>query len=559
MLRGLPVYAGIVNESDSLQIGKYELLFSSPQAVGKPRHVRVAPRRLVQHPVEGSTTSMLSSGAACKLNLTSDLREVMEEFERRIARGARLSDFGAQLLSSLLVALHADKGIIGLLDPETPEEYQEVAVANLGHNDIIEVSDEKFAQHLIAGQVIQEPGVVMVPLYNQERVNAFLCLQRRDGGSFSAIHDISFLRNLGHAVGSSSASSQNAAQLPPLDEKIEWPVGIIGKSEVIGDLRKQVALAARTDVNVLISGETGSGKELVARAIHDQSAQSNGPFIARNCSQLPESLAEAEMFGYAPKSGIAESDPKGRPGWFELAHGGTLFLDEVHSLGPSMQDKFLRVLQDRELWRLGATTPMRVKVKIVAATDQNLETAIETKKLRAPFYYRFGMKIHVPPLRHRKEDIPLLVFHFLDKYARSWNCHTRTVSHRALQRLIQHAWPGNVRELENLIQQAVSKNHDILFSWDLSTAFQGRAVLHRDVAEEESERMIKGTTDEKDFSTSPKRMDEIEKEKIQEALEATRGNITRAGQILGYKSRQTMLHKMDRYGIPRDYADPSTM
>jgi Nif-specific regulatory protein len=186
-----------------------------------------------------------------------------------------------------------------------------------------------------------------------------------------------------------------------------------------------------------------------------------------------------------------------------------------------------------------------VDVKVIAATDQDLEQAIERGTFRKPLYFRFGQKLRLPPLRQRAEEIPLLAHYFLDKYARQSGSRARSISHRAIQQLMAYHWPGNVRELENNVASAVSRNREVLFSWDFEcqrssdTAGWGRL---RDSAGEAKQPVVRT-------------MDEIEKQHILEALEATRGNITRSAELLGYKSRQTMLNKMARYGIPRNYGD----
>ena len=231
----------------------------------------------------------------------------------------------------------------------------------------------------------------------------------------------------------------------------------------------------------------------------------------------------------------------------------SLFLDEVHRLNDAMQDKFLRVLQEKIVWRIGARSGVPVNVKVVAATDEDLENAVEEGWFRKPFYYRFGTHIHIPPLRERREDIPLLVYFFLDKYARASGSRARMLSHRALRLCLDYSWPGNIRQLEHVIRNAVAKDQEIIFSWDLPDELApkpAQSVETRPVAAAERAQTQSGE------KSTPKRIGELEKESIKEALEATLGNVTRAARILGYKSRQTMLNKMDRYGIPRNYADP---
>jgi transcriptional regulator with PAS, ATPase and Fis domain len=273
---------------------------------------------------------------------------------------------------------------------------------------------------------------------------------------------------------------------------------------------------------------------------------------------LEHGPAEAEIFGYAPKSGIAGANPQGGKGWFEEADGSTLFLDEIHRLSPAVQETFLRVLQDKAVSCIGKSTGIPVDVKVLAATDEDLEHAVEDGSMRRPFYLCFGMKIHLPPLRERREDIPLLVYYFLDKYAQKSGSRTRAISHRALRELLDCDWPGNVRQLEQTMQAGVGTNEEILFSWDFPeqlrpTTSKLKAETAGDLTSRQSE--SKAATK----IAGPKGMDDVEKEKIKEALEVTQGNVTKSAQLLGYKSRQTILNKMDRYGIPRNYADPQAI
>jgi transcriptional regulator with PAS, ATPase and Fis domain len=319
-------------------------------------------------------------------------------------------------------------------------------------------------------------------------------------------------------------------------------------------LQTEIRDASASDVNVLVMGESGSGKEVVAHAVHDLS-QARGQFVAHNCAAIPEGLAEAEIFGHAPKAGIAGADPSGAPGWFEQAHEGTLFLDEIQSLTLGLQDKFLRVLQDKEVWRLRARRPVKVGVKIVAATDRDLRQSVDSGSFRGPFFYRFGKLIRLTPLRERKDDIPLLAFYFLDTYAARIGALTRTLSRRALTALSAYDWPGNVRELESAVRSAVERAHDriVLFSWDFPELINdapSSAATDLEAHDEPASGAIK---------KGPRQMKDVEKEKIMEALETCRGNKTKAAELLGYKSRQTILTKMDRFGIPRRFGDPDAL
>jgi two-component system NtrC family response regulator len=225
---------------------------------------------------------------------------------------------------------------------------------------------------------------------------------------------------------------------------------LVGESELMHDLRARIARVAATNFVVLIEGESGAGKELVARELHAKSARHRGPFVALNCAALIESLVESELFGIEERTATGV---RGRRGKFELADEGTLFLDEVGDLSPTVQAKLLRVLQDMCVERVGGGVPRRLDVRIVAATNRTLKTLVQGHQFRADLYYRLaGVEIHVPPLRARRDDIPLLIAHFLSRYGRSQDA----LSPSAVEALMTHDWPGNVRQLARVLERALA-------------------------------------------------------------------------------------------------------
>jgi two-component system response regulator AtoC len=236
--------------------------------------------------------------------------------------------------------------------------------------------------------------------------------------------------------------------------KIDPQERIVGGSPQMVAIFKMIGQVARTPATVLITGETGTGKELMAEAIHNSSDRRTGPIIKVNCAALPETLLESELFGHEKGSYTgAIAQHKGR---FELAHKGTIFLDEVGEMTLATQKKLLRVLQEREIERVGGTAPIKVDVRVIAATNRNLSEEVLAGRFREDLFYRLNViPIHMPPLRLRKDDIPALVSHFLDKHRASPVALPTPISQEAVDDLIAHDWPGNVRELENLIQRAV--------------------------------------------------------------------------------------------------------
>ena len=235
--------------------------------------------------------------------------------------------------------------------------------------------------------------------------------------------------------------------------------GIVGRSAALQHALREVEVVAPTDSGVLILGETGTGKELVARAIHNLSARRDRPLIKLNCAAIPSGLLESELFGH--ERGAFTGALMRKPGRFEAADKGTLFLDEVGDIPLELQPKLLRVLQEREFERLGSTRTQQVDVRVVAATHRDLKQMVENGEFRSDLYYRLHVfPLSVPALRERREDIPLLVQHFVDEYARRMNRRIEAISPHAIEVLTNYSWPGNVRELQNFIERAVILSPD---------------------------------------------------------------------------------------------------
>ncbi len=232
------------------------------------------------------------------------------------------------------------------------------------------------------------------------------------------------------------------------------PHGIIGTSPLLSAVLEQIAVVAPTDSTVLIQGETGTGKELVAQAIHNSSPRRNAPFVKLNCAAIPAGLIESELFGH--ERGAFTGALAQRIGRFEMAHGGTLFLDEIGDIALDLQAKLLRVLQEQEFERLGSARTTRVNVRLVAATNRDLLRMVENKEFRADLFYRLSVfPVSLPPLRDRAEDIPELARHFLTKYAERMNKAVKEIPAQTLQAMLAYDWPGNIRELQNFMERGV--------------------------------------------------------------------------------------------------------
>jgi two-component system response regulator AtoC len=312
---------------------------------------------------------------------------------------------------------------------------------------------------------------------------------------------------------------------------------IIGKSRAMQEIYNRIEQVADTKSTVLITGESGTGKELVARALHYRSTRRNKPFIAINCAAIPEGLIESELFGH--ERGAFTDASSRRIGQFELAHEGTLFLDEISDLSPATQAKLLRVLQEKEFTRLGAARPIRVDVRLVTASNKDLQDVIQKGLFREDLYYRINVvSFYLPPLRQRKEDVPLLIKHFLTKKAEESDLRLKECSKDALVLLMQYDWPGNVRELENIIEQAITlSNERVISSNDLPAQIKNQAL--RGALQEQT------AIGNLSFKQA---LIEFEKELILSALEKSADIQTRAAQLLGI-SRRILRYKMHTLGL----------
>jgi len=308
---------------------------------------------------------------------------------------------------------------------------------------------------------------------------------------------------------------------------------LIGTSDKIEQVFKVVTKVAVTDSTVLITGESGTGKELVARAIHKHSKRADGPFIKVNCGALTETLLESELFGH--EKGAFTGAIRSKMGRFEMADGGTLFLDEIGDVPPSMQVKLLRALQEQEIERVGGEATISVDTRVISATNKNLDEEISAGRFRQDLYYRLHIiPLHLPPLRERRDDIPLLVNHFIEKLGPKVNESIRAIADDALGRLMAYSWPGNVRELENVIEQAlVFAEGDQLTVSSLPAFLQGGDAETLDVPKEMS---------------LPEILDDLERQLILKAFKKAKGVKTETARLLGIKT-SALYYKLDKYGI----------
>jgi two-component system response regulator AtoC len=313
---------------------------------------------------------------------------------------------------------------------------------------------------------------------------------------------------------------------------------IVGNSPPMQEVYKIVGKVAKSDATVLITGESGTGKELVAEALHYNSTRRSGPLIKVSCAALPETLLEAELFGH--EKGSFTGAMATRKGRFELADKGTIFLDEIGEMSLATQTKLLRVLQERKIERVGSAIPIKVDIRVICATNKDLQKQVEQQKFRDDLFYRLNViNIHMPPLRERKEDVSPLVEHFLAKHRYSASAQPASISEEALKRLMEYDWPGNVRELENVVERAVVLS-------------RGQVITSRELPFGDHESEHEGEDGGEEISTEKsffkKSVAQFEKDLIMKALRDAGGNRSKAAEMLGIY-RRLLYAKIKEYAL----------
>ena len=311
---------------------------------------------------------------------------------------------------------------------------------------------------------------------------------------------------------------------------------IIGQSRALWQVVQLADKVAPTDAAVLLLGESGTGKDLLARTIHNRSMRRDGPFFSVNCAALTENLLESELFGH--ERGAFTGATETKKGIFEVANNGTLFLDEISETGPSFQARLLRVVQDGQFLRVGGNRHLKTDVRLISSSNRDIQQAIDDGSFRSDLFYRLsGIQIHVPPLRERREDIPLLACHFVEKYANEMRRPVPTISPEALLLLTNYSWPGNVRELRNTIERAL-----ILGQGDVIEAEQlPKEVTATALAEPEPELSFH-------IPQTGLRLTDLEKKLVEEALELAEGNQVQAARLLGI-SRDAFRNRLKKHGL----------
>ncbi len=441
-------------------------------------------------------------------------------------------------IRSLLKQLLADEGY-SVLEAATGTEVVE-QVGN-AHPDLV-IMDVRMPE-LDGIEALQKvknasPGTAVLIMTAFGSSNA--AIKAMELGAFDYITKPFELDKISHTVKRAFEYQDLTQEVEVLRDEISSLVQterIVGNSTPMQEVYKTVGKVAKSDATVLITGESGTGKELVAEALHFNSTRRSGPMVKVSCAALPETLLEAELFGH--EKGSFTGAVAMRKGRFELADKGTIFLDEIAEMSLATQTKLLRVLQERRIERVGSAIPIKVDIRIICATNKDLQKLVDQHKFRDDLFYRLNViNIHMPPLRERKEDVPPLVEHFLAKHRYSATAQPAGISEEALKRLMEYDWPGNVRELENVVERAV-----VLSRGQIITSRELPFGDHDTEREEEGGDEVSG---EKSFFK--KSVAQFEKDLIMKALRDANGNRSKAAEMLGIY-RRLLYAKIKEYGL----------
>ncbi|NNM55021.1 MAG: sigma 54-interacting transcriptional regulator [Spirochaetales bacterium] len=494
------------------------------------------------------------------------------EVSQILDRTLDLKEVTSSVLYHVASNLALVRGTITLLNRQTGEIFIEASYG-------LTPAEQKRGRYKlgegITGKVVQSGEAAIVPSIAEEpnflnrtgarkteleKELAFLCIPIKQGsevlGAFSADVNASRREVLDADVQVITIVCSMIAQAVRLRQEMEeekqslveentrlksvlkesfQPSNIIGKSHAMRALYDLLAQVSQSDTTVLIRGESGTGKEMVAQALHYTSPRSDKPFVKVNCAALPEAVIESELFGH--EKGAFTGAIATRKGRFEMADTGTIFLDEIGDLSPSMQVKLLRVLQEREIERVGGNRTIKIDVRIVTATNRNLEELLQAGTFREDLYYRLNVfPLHIPPLRERKSDILLLADYFIEKYNKKNRKNVKRIATSAINLLMAYRWPGNVRELENVIERAVLlASNDVILGIHLPPTLQ--------TAE---------STGTQPTGTLQETLDRVERELILDALKSTKGNYSKTAKSLGITERIMGL-RIKKYNLDKEF------
>jgi formate hydrogenlyase transcriptional activator len=496
----------------------------------------------------------MTNGVISKLDLRELLREVSASVRRLMqcdGVGVTLSDPETDQLRVYAFDKPERKGIVHEGMSVTTEESATLVRAFQTRQAICIAEVDRTVDPLAAAEGVK--SMCHLPLIGRERVLGVLSLSRDRESAFGE-EDGGFLGQVANQIALAVENAIAYGEIASLKDKLVQEVvylqdeirtelkfeEIVGKSDVLRRVLEELETVAPTDSTVLIYGETGTGKELIARAIHNLSSRNSNAFVKLNCAAIPTGLLESELFGH--EKGAFTGAIAQRVGRFELANRGTVFLDEVGEIPLELQPKLLRVLQEREFERLGSTRTLRTDARLIAATNRDLTAMVEEQKFRSDLYYRLNVfPVRVPPLRERREDIPLLVRHFVQQFSRRMNRSIETIPSETMSALVRYDWPGNIRELQNVIERAVIVSNGPVLKVPLDD-------LRTRVASAEA---VNGGGMSEDTGSMRGMLEEAERKQILAALKQSKWVVAGpkgAAALLGMK-RSTLQAHMQRLGI----------
>jgi formate hydrogenlyase transcriptional activator len=540
-----------------------------------------------------------SRAARSKLERQNTRLKLLLDMTNRITSNLDLTDLLRAISTSVRQVMESDLAAISLLDSESGQfricaldfpnsngfvreelvtsrdglngrAFETLKPVIMNHFDPAEFGPE--GSQIIIGEGLKT--ICIVPLVNRGRALGVLCLARKKENSFSE-HDADFLTEVAGQVTIaienalayreiSELKDKLAQEKLYLEEEIRSELNfehIIGSSPALKQVLDLVETVALSDSTVLLLGDTGTGKELIARAIHDHSQRKDRTFVKLNCAAIPTGLLESELFGH--EKGAFTGAISQKIGRLELAHQGTLFLDEVGDIPLEIQPKLLRALQEREFERLGSTQTRKVSVRLVAATNRDLEKMIAAREFRSDLYYRLNVfPIRVPPLRERREDIPLLVRFFVQKLAARMQKHIETIPAAAMKTLTNWDWPGNIRELENFVERAVILTRGKSLQMPITELLKSRvdfSVPNNNGSQDEIYRIVREMISEINKGTArgaAKEHDETERQQIMRVLRETKGRVGGAdgAAVRLAINRTTLISRIKKLGInPRQF------
>ncbi|NUQ78372.1 MAG: sigma 54-interacting transcriptional regulator [Polyangiaceae bacterium] len=525
-------------DGDAIQIGNVLLEFHDDEA---PQHI---------------VHQIATAAAAPSGRTLSDRRlELIYQINRAVSAASDTGAWAKDILETLAGILgcervllglgSAEKGVIQRFEHATTTNTPAIVVsravleATLGQRKAVLVRD---AQRDAAQKTMHKERIrsaMAVPIGLGATAAGILYVDDRQHTERFDVHDLEFLTAIGQIIGAALESIERHRRAEAMAETLAVLNGseeLIGKSAKFLQLKAQIAKFGRAHAHALVRGESGSGKELVARALHAASPRAARPFLAVNCAAIPDTMIEAELFGY--EKGAFTGSLKAKRGHFVLADGGTLFLDEIGDLALPAQAKLLRAVQEGEVLPLGSERPVRVDVRIISATHKDLVAEVAAQRFREDLYYRLQViEIDVPPLREREGDVALLASAFLGKASAAMGKKLEGFTESAIAALLRHDWPGNVRELRNEIERcAIQADGPLVEAYDLSPRLGAAA------------RRIAGQPRTKSLAERFAELEPTEKELVEAALEQAKGNTSEAARLLGI-TRIMIRRRIERFGL----------